>query len=467
MDPNEMNADRPTTSELSDLLTEQELQALMREDLYQFAVQCFLELHPGHPFLPNWHHEVIASKLEACFRGECRRLIINIPPRHLKSLFASVALPAFWLGRRPADRVVCVSYAQNLAEELAGDCRKVMGAGWYQQLFPATRISRRRDAAAEFKTTLGGSRLATSVGGVLTGRGGNVVIIDDPLKPSEALSDVQRAHVNNWFKQTLYSRLDDQKTGVIIIVMQRLHLDDLAGHVQELDEWEVLSLPAIAEEEERHEICSLGQRTVHIRKPGEFLHENRQDQEVLTRIRANTNEYEFAAQYQQSPVPLGGGMVKSDWWTFYDEAPRAWDRIIQSWDTACKASEGSDFSVGTTWGKKGGDLYLLDVYRRQVDYPDLKRAVKEQAAKHKADIILIEDKASGTALIQDLPREKVRGIKGVQPEGDKMTRLNTHLTWFEGGHVRLPRQAPWLADYRKELEQFPKGIRAFQRPHSP
>lgn len=438
-------------------ITQDQLDALLRRDLYSFSSQCFIELNPTTPFLPNWHHEVIASKLEACLRGECRRLIINIPPRHLKSLFASVALPAFWLGQKPSAQIVCVSYAQDLANKLARDCRKVMGSKWYREVFRKTRLSGQRDAVEEFTTTAGGFRLATSVGGVLTGRGGDLIILDDPLKPSEACSDVQRNNVNEWFDKTLYSRLNHQKTGVIIIVMQRLHMDDLVGHVLEREGWDMLSLPAIAEEEERHVIRTLGRTVEYVRRQGELLHESLQDRQTLGMIRENLNEYDFSAQYQQSPVPMGGGMVKSAWWQFYEGDPGTFEKIIQSWDTASKTSEISDYSVCTTWGWRDRKLFLLDVFRKRMDYPDLKRAVQEQARRFNPSLILIEDKASGIALLQELARDGVRGLKGFKPEGDKQMRLYSSLTWIEGGNVLLPRVAPWLADYRRELESFPQG----------
>lgn len=439
-----------------------EFNALMRQDLYAFTVQCFRELEKKTEFLPNWHQLLITNKLEACMRGECRRLIINLPPRHFKSLFASIALPAFWLGTDPSAKIVCASYTQDLANKLARSCRQVMGAPWYCQAFPLTRMSAKRDAVGEFLTTEGGYRLSLGVEGGLMGRGGDIIIVDDPLDPDMAASDVQRTNVNDWFDRTLYSRLDSQMTGVIIIVMQRLHMDDLVGHVLEKDAWEVLSLPAIAEEEERHEIRTLGEAMTIVRRPGDLLHEAHLDREALDRLRKNQGEYAFSAQYQQSPVPLGGAMVKAAWWRFYERRPERFDQVIQSWDTACKNTEFADYSVCTTWGMKDRKLHLLDVFREKLDYPDLKRAVKLQAEKHKPALILIEDKASGTALLQELPREGMRGIKGCKPEADKATRLYTHLTWIENGDVLLPTEAPWLAEYRHELESFPRSKRKDQ-----
>lgn len=214
-------------------LTDAEYRTFLRQDLYTFIERCFYELNPDTRFLPNWHIELIASELEACRRGDTKRLIINVPPRSLKSHCATVAFPAFLLGHNPSAQIICASYAQPLASKLAIDCRSILNSDWYQSLFPSTRLSAERQAVQEFATTQNGFRLATSVGGVLTGRGADFIIIDDPLKPDEALSDTQRASVNQWYDNTLYSRLNNKGTGCIIIIMQRLHEDDLVGHVLE------------------------------------------------------------------------------------------------------------------------------------------------------------------------------------------------------------------------------------------
>jgi hypothetical protein len=193
----------------------------------------------------------MAAKLAACYRGKIRRLIINIPPRHLKSLCASIALPAWWLGHDPTAQILCVSYGQELADKHARDCRTVMSSTFYQRVFP-TRISPQKQSVPEFATTRQGFRFATSVGDVLTGRGGDIIIIDDPLKPDEALSHAQRKAVNEWYDHTLISRLNDKQAGCTILIMQRLHQDDLVGHVLEREPWEVISFPAIAEQDECH-----------------------------------------------------------------------------------------------------------------------------------------------------------------------------------------------------------------------
>src|SRR5712671_4213623 len=234
-------------------VTRAEYAALLRQDFGTFAARCFHDLNPQAELAMNWHIEVIAAKLTAVREGKIRRLIINLPPRHLKSLMASIAFPAWCLGHDPSAQILCVSYAQDLADKLARDCRSIMTSAWYRQIF-GTRLAAHRQAVQEFISTAQGYRLATSNVGVLTGRGADIILIDDPLKPEEALSDAQRQTANDWYDHTLYSRLNDKRHGVIVNIMQRLHEDDLVGHVLGQEPWEVLSFPAIAEADEMHRV---------------------------------------------------------------------------------------------------------------------------------------------------------------------------------------------------------------------
>jgi predicted phage terminase large subunit-like protein len=435
-----------------------EYEALLRQDLSTFAARCFYDLNPQTELAMNWHLEVIAAKLTAVRQGKIRRLIINLPPRHLKSLMASIAFPAWCLGHDPSAQVLCVSYAEALSNKLARDCRSIILSPWYRRIFP-TRLAAHRQAVQEFLTTRQGYRLATSNGGVLTGRGADIILIDDPLKPEEALSDTQRQAANEWFSHTLYSRLNNKRTGAIVVIMQRLHEDDLVGHVLTQEPWEVISFPAIAEEDEVHKIETILRPRTFIRRRGEALHPEREPLDTLDRIRQTIGEYNFAGQYQQSPAPLGGGLVKAEWFKYYGEKdrPESFDRIVQSWDTANKATELSDFSVCTTWGVKGKDLFLLAVFRQRLEYPALKRAVREQLCQFGANEVLIEDKASGTQLIQELIADGCHGVTRYQPTCDKIMRLHAQTALIENGFVHIPETAPWLAVYLHELTVFPKG----------
>jgi hypothetical protein len=256
-------------------LTRTEYNTLLRQDFSTFAARCFHDLNPQAELAMNWHLEVIAAKLTAVRQGKIQRLIINLPPRHLKSLMASIAFPAWCLGHDPSAQILCVSYAQDLADKLARDCRSIMMSRWYRGIFP-TRLAAHRQAVQEFITTAQGYRLATSNGGVLTGRGADIILIDDPLKPEEALSDAQRQAANEWYDHTLYSRQNDKRRGAIVVIMQRLHEDDPVGHVLAQEPWEVLSFPAIAEADEAHEIETIWGPRCFSRRQGEALHPGRE-----------------------------------------------------------------------------------------------------------------------------------------------------------------------------------------------
>jgi len=293
---------------------------------------------------------------------------------------------------------------------------------------------------------------------VLTGRGADIILIDDPLKPEEALSEAQRKAANEWYDHTLYSRLNDKRHGAIVIIMQRLHEDELVGHVLAQEGWEVLSFPAIAEADEVHRIETIWGAQCFRRRQGEALHPDREPLETLDRIRRTIGEYNFAGQYQQSPAPLGGGLVKVEWFKRYGEKdrPERFDRIVQSWDTANKATELSDFSVCTTWGVRGKDLFLLGLFRQRLEYPALKRAVRELRSLFGANEVLIEDKASGTQLIQELITDGCYGVTRYQPTCDKIMRVHAQTAMIEN-FVYIPEAAPWLAEYLHELMVFPNG----------
>jgi len=430
---------------------------MLREDFYSFLLRSFAELHAGQIFSPAWHLEVMAAKLQGVRDGRAKRLIVNVPPRHLKSLAVSIALPAWLLGHDPSLAVVNVTYGQDLSDKFARDCRAIMASDWCRSLFP-TRLAPRHQAVPEFETTAQGCRLATSVGGVLTGRGADIIVIDDPLKPEEALSQTQRQAANEWFDHTLYSRLNDKRKGAIVLIMQRLHEDDLVGHLIGQGGWDVVSLPAIAEEDETHLVeTAFGRRTFR-RAAGEPLQGKRESLETLSAIRSTIGEMNFAAQYQQRPAPAGGSLIKAAWFPRFrrDDLP-AFDRVIQSWDTANKPTELADYSVCTTWGVKSPRFYLLDVLRRKLSYPELKRAVIEQDKSFRPETIVIEDRASGTQLIQDLIDAGLPHVARYAPDGDKVMRLHAQSVAIENGFVFLPDQAPWLADYLSELTSFPAG----------
>src|SRR5262245_20023008 len=431
--------------------------AILRTDFYAFAQAIFPIVSGGSQLMPNWHLEAMAEALSKVIRGETRRLLITVPPRSLKSICASVALPAFILGRDPTARIICVSYSEGLARKHANDSRAVMRSPLYRSLFPGTRISSSKDTEFEAMTTGRGFRLATSVGGTLTGRGGNFIISDDPMKPQDAQSESARQNVLQWYANTLLSRLDNKATDAIVVVMQRLHMEDLVGHLIEQGGWTHLDLPAIAEIDTD---IPLGGNRFYYRKVGSLLHPGREPLVVLNELRQTMGSLDFSAQYQQRPIPIEGNLVKWSWFRFYDEppVPQPTDRVIVSWDTAMTSSELADYSACVVLLLRGETVYVLDVYRARLDYPDLKRKVIEihQCWRHLTlnYILLIENKGSGMSLIQDLRCDNIYAI-GITPDGDKTMRMHAQTARIEAGSVLLPKHSPWLDEFRREMLAFP------------
>jgi hypothetical protein len=320
------------------------LDAILRTDFYTFVQAIFPIVSPGAPFAPNWHVEAMAYALTRVLRGEVRRLIITVPPRSLKSICASVAFPAFVLGQDPTRRIICVSYSEALSRKHANDGRALMRSGLYRRVFPGTRISVGKDTELETMTTARGFRLATSVGGTLTGRGGSLLVIDDPLKPQDAHSQAARESLQQWYANTLLSRLDCKSEDAIVVMMQRLHVDDLVGHLLAQGGWTHLNLPAITE---TPQVVPLGPGRYHRRHTGDVLHPEREPLAMLDEMRRSMGSLDFSAQYQQEPVAPGGNLIQWSWFKVYDErlVLGPGDKIIVSWDTAVSASELADYSA--------------------------------------------------------------------------------------------------------------------------
>jgi predicted phage terminase large subunit-like protein len=443
----------------------------MRIDFRTFIERSFLELNPNETFKANWHIDVLAYWLEQVRLGCTKILLICIPPRSLKSHCASVAFPAYLLGHDPSCKIICASYGQDLAEKFASDCRGIMQSTFYRDTFPLTRLSSQRPSLQELVTTLRGSRRATSVGGALTGFGADYLIIDDPMKPQDAFSDTARNATNDWFFHTLLTRRNDQKNGRIVVIMQRLHEEDLIGRIVETfgaDNVQLLSFPAIAQQDEAFTITTPFQGTVtYTRLRNDVLHPEREDHAALARLAASMGTYSYSAQYLQSPTPIFGGMVDERWFRRFNssEVNKPWHYVIQSWDTANKATELSDYSVCATFkiavdeetGQK--DLYLFDIFRAKLDYPALKKAVLELRDKFQAWTVLIEDKASGTQLIQELRPDRW-GVAPYYPSSaadSKIMRMHAACGLLESGHVHIPESATWLPDFLNEVKAFPHG----------
>lgn len=427
---------------------------VLRHDLSAFITQAFHTVNPASPFAPNWHIDLIADYLEATRRCEITRLLINMPPRMMKSLSVTVAWPAFLLGHDPSLRILASSYSQYLALKHAQDTRLVVSSPWFKRAFSGFEIASGRNEKHKFLTTHNGFRFATSTGGSATGEGGDYLIIDDPLNPLQAASRTSREQAMRWFDQTFSTRLNDKKRGRIIVVMQRLHTEDLSGHLLERGGWEHLSLPARSERPQHFFING----HYYARAKGSLLHSAREGELELARAERDLGSFGFAAQYQQAPLRERGGMVEPEWLRRYHSAPHLMEgRIVQSWDTAIKSGAEHDASACLTFAEDGGLFYLLEAMTLRAEFPELRRTIIAQAEKWHPEAILIEDKSSGQSLLQDLRQTTHLPVIACMPRGDKVTRFAACTPLMEAGRLYLPQQASWLAAWEQELFAFPHG----------
>lgn len=430
--------------------------SLLSGNLTAYAQRAFYELRPGAQFHYGVYLRALCHQLERVERGEIKRLLILLPPRHLKSHCASICFPVWALGRGPSRRIITMSYGASLAEEFSVASRRLMMTGWNRAVFPELAIDQKKASAQQLLTTQNGGRIATSVGGTLTGKGGDILIIDDPSKAEDVASETQRDKLWEWFTGTAMTRLDNSKTGAIIVVAQRLHEDDLPGRLIATGQYEVLELPAI---EIRDRKIALPDGRKWIRPKGDILLPGHMDKEDLEAKRQEMGSAKFEAQFQQAPVPAGGNIIRPEWFGTSPSGMRRQDYegVIQSWDTAAVPGESNDYSACTTWGLLGNHIDLLHVYRQQQLYPDLLRDARAHAAKWKPDLIVIEKSSTGLSLKPDLQRAGLKQARWLFPEMGKVERMVGQSSKLEQGQVRLPPSAPWRERFVGEAAAFPNG----------
>jgi predicted phage terminase large subunit-like protein len=431
--------------------------AIARIDLKAFIRQAFVTVHPGTEFVDNWHINAIVHCLEECIEGRMPRLIINLPPRQLKSFLVSVALPAFLLGQNPTAKIICVSYSDELARTLARDFRRIVEAAWYRKLFPAVKLSKCTEK--EIYTTKGGFRYSTSVHGSLTGLGGDFIIIDDPMKSADANSDKLRESTNDWYRNTLLSRLDDKEYGVQILVMQRLHVNDLTGFVEAGGNFHKLSLPAVARREHR---IRVGKGRFHTRKAGTALHPKREGLRVLEGLRKVMGSQKFSAQYQQSPDSPDGALFKRKWFNILHEPPkyRNGGHWYVSIDAAASTAETADYTaISIIYADERG-YFVTAAGRGHWDYETL----VAKAQRYRRDLVgpvefVIEAASAGVSLIQTLRKGGISCFHYV-PKGDKVYRASLAVPIIHSGRVHIvdqPGNNAWVRPYLNEFLTFPFG----------
>jgi predicted phage terminase large subunit-like protein len=428
--------------------------ALRRQHFYFFLGAVFRHLHDKK--MPNDDYlKALAFALQSTHQQDRGRLLVTIPPRHLKSIAAAVALPAWALGQNPGCKILVATYGDELSREHASHFASVMRSRWYQSLFPKTKIWNSNQS--ELKTTRGGSRRSVSSGGAATGFGADLIVVDDLLKAQDASSQAMREKVHVTFTETLLSRFNDPAKGSLISIQQRLHEDDLPARLIETGVYDHLNLPAIAEE---NTSFPLDFGKTWDRQAGDLLDPIRMNKATLDQLRSDLGARTFSAQYQQDPVAPEGALIHPEELHLTKEFPDPidCDLCVQSWDTASKADPSNDYSVCTTWGHNEGAWYLLDLYRGRLEFPKLKEKILFLREHWSAEKVLIEDSSSGLSILQQLRTEKRReGIVAIQPQGSKAERLEAQLDMLYDGRVRFDPSRSFWRELLNEMRAFPDG----------
>lgn len=435
---------------------------LCGRSLHEFIKLAWNQVEPQE-FQSNWHIEAICEHLEAVTRGDIKNLVINIPPRHTKSMVVSVMWPAWEWTRSPGTKWLFVSYDSGISERDAVKSRQVMSSGWYQRLWgDRYRFLDDENKKRRYRNSAGGQRVSTTIGGAATGEGGDRLVVDDPHNVKNINSETERKSVIDWWSTVMTSRQNNPTTSRRVIIMQRVHEGDLVGHLKSKvsSDWEWLVMPALMETKSRCKTSIFVDPRNH---DGDLLWPERFTVETLDNFKREMGSAAFNAQYQQHPSLPEGNIFKREWWRFYDRNPAdmaaEMETLWQSWDMAFKETKDSDFVVGQVWGLKGANRYLLDQIRDRMDFVRTKNAVRSlsekwPAAKKK----LVEDKANGPAIISEL-RNSIIGLVAVEPDGSKEARAYAVTPEIESGNVYLPTPAhcAWIEDYIEEMSAFPKG----------
>jgi predicted phage terminase large subunit-like protein len=433
-----------------------------RASLAEFFRRSWHVLEPSTVLVWNWHLQAVCDHVQALLEGRLakRNLLINVPPGSAKSRIVSVVAPAWMWTQRPTWRAVFASGNPRVSTRDSLYCRQLIESAWYRNTFGITwSLSDDANTKLLFRNTAGGLRMAVTAGSRITGDRADALFIDDPLDAADAYSESAREAVLEWFDQAFANRLNDLRTGSRCIIMQRLHEEDLAGHLleREAGDWEHLCIPQEWEESQRR-VTSLGWSDPR-KAEGELMFPERFPVEVLAQERARLGSSGYAGQHQQRPSAAEGEIFKRSHFGYYKpgEPLPSFSLRVQSWDTAFKEKEEADYSVGFELGKSDRRIFVLDRARGRFAYPALKAHIQEWARRSHPTAVLIEDKASGQSVIQDLRASTMLPIVPVPVDGDKVTRAHTIVPTYEADVILLPEGAPWIREFLDELHAFPKA----------
>lgn len=450
----------PRRSKASPQATIPSLEAIRKEraerSFYEFVKQAWHVVEPATEFVDGEHIRLICETLQRTGPGGIQALVINIPPRCMKSLLTCVFFPAWKWIIAPGTRFLYSSYSLQLATRDSIKCRRLIESPWYQERWrDRYKLATDQNSKSRYENTKGGHRVICSPDSSTTGEGGDYIIVDDPVNVTDALSDSEREKVVEWWDTSMSTRVNDPATATRIIIGQRVHVEDLSGHCLQTGNYFHLCLPAEYEVKDYNDQPKLISdfRTIE----GQLLWPERLSQEFLDGQKAALGSYSYAGQYQQRPTPPGGVIIHTDWLRYYEHLPEKLDTLIQSWDLTFTNSKTSDFVVGQVWGRAGANFYLIDQVRGRFDFPETIKQIKALSVRYpQATIKLIEKAANGFAAIATLQNE-VPGLIAVPATKSKEARLIAVAPLFESGNVYLPQGTAFLDAYTQELTAFPSA----------
>jgi predicted phage terminase large subunit-like protein len=451
--------------------------------LNEFCKDAWGIVEPATPLVYNWHIDAICEYLQAVKEGQIKRLLINMPPRMMKSMLVTIMYPTWCWTTAPHLKFINLSYSDTLSKGHNMKRRDIIQDTWYQNNWKDVfQLKDDLNTQRKFENNHYGSMFSTSIGGTLTGEGADVIVVDDPHNPKQAESDTQREDAVEFFRTTLQTRLNNPKEGAIIVVMQRLHEMDVSGHILQYESgYEHLCLPMVAEEKMIIQMPISGLE--RIREKGDILHKERYGQDEIEKLRSSMGSYGFSGQMQQNPVPSGGGMFKKWWWKYWKpkginlppvsiknqigeieyihavDIPDSFEEVAQSWDMNFKNNKDNDYVAGGVWAKKGADRYFLDLNMKQAEFTEALNMVRKLTdAYPKATRKLVEDKANGPAVISSLKHE-ISGLIEYNPGSDsKESRAFAVTPMVESGNVYIPHPAlfTWVDKFINNCAKFPK-----------
>lgn len=451
-----LNSNLTVSNFLKRLSTELVRQPIKLEDYFKASWPI---LEPNRDLVWNWHIPYVVEHLEAVTLGQIKRLIVNMHPRSLKSKLISVMWPTWTWTFKPWLRWIFASYAAALSVKHSTDRRNLIESPWYQKNWGSVcRMAPDQNMKTEYQNTQQGVMVATSVGGSITGKGGDILVIDDLINPEDAESKLKRDAALEFYRLTLSTRLDDKTAGAKVIVEQRLHTSDLTANALKEGGWTHIKLPMEAPAPTVYLFPRTGR--VYERAQGELLNPARDTAETVAEAKMVSGSRGYAAQYQQEPVVKEGNFLKYEWWKFYnreaangiEEQTSAW-----GWDIAAKTGQENDFTAGIRIAKVGNRYRVKRIINKRLEYPEMKRRVVLEYNAERADALVIEDASSGQAVIQDLRRETSLPIIAFQSTKDKVTRVNMVAPIVEAGLVELPEDDSLTAEFMDQCAAFPSG----------